>query len=63
MAYRLSYLVGGGRKAGAHRIVNYLNTIYDDACDYMQKVYVDSKDNSAVIVTSGIGHLRILNAM
>ena len=63
MAYKHTQLVGGGRKAGAHRIVNYLNSIYDDACDYMQKVYIDSKDNSAVIVTSGIGHLRILNAM
>ena len=63
MAYKHTQLVGGGLKTGAYRITRYLNSIYDDACDYMQKVYVDNNDNSAVIVTSGIGHLRILNAM
>lgn len=63
MAYKHTQLVGGGLKTGAYRITMYLNSIYDDACDYMQKVYVDNNDNSAVIVTSGIGHLRILNTM
>lgn len=63
MAYKHTQLAGGGLKTGAYRITRYLNSIYDDTHDYMQHVYVDSNDNSAVIVTSGIGHLRILNAM
>ena len=63
MAYKQTQLVGGGLKTGAYRITRYLNSIYDDTHDYMQLVYVDSKNDTAVIVTSGIGHLRILNTM
>lgn len=63
MAYKHTQLVGGGLKTGAYRITRYLNSIYDDTHDYMQHVYVDSKNDTAVIVTTGIGMIRILHVM
>lgn len=63
MAYKHTQLVGGGLKTGAYRITRYLNSIYDDTHDYMQQVYVDSKNDTAVIVTTCIGMIRILNTM
>ena len=63
MAYKLTQLVGGGLKTGAYRKTRYLNSNYDHTHEYMQQVYVDSKNDTAVVVTTGIGMIKILHVM